>query len=168
MRILTTFITILIIWGMLSVGAAIYQQDIKNNETTNIYNVKSAGLQWNNSNFVVEEYNTSELPIDQGKINSIRIRNVIHKAIDFTGFVLFEIAKWGAEFGYNHGDKINTDMIVTYAVPVTKLIVVLIILSLAVPILPMLIALGYVIIVAIVDSIRKLQQKRTSKKKQLV
>ena len=128
-----TLVGILIIWGMLAVGAAMYQSDMKNNETTNIYNVTSL-LYWNSSDWEAEEYNISGWPADQSKINSIRMRNVIYKIIDFVGFTLFEVSKWGIEVGYNNGDKIDVETVVDYMPIVTKWHVALIILSLVIPI----------------------------------
>ncbi len=162
MRIVTILLVLILVWAVVGVGDVLYEHDLENNKTTDIYNVTSS-LYWNSSNFQTIEHNLSSKGINISKINSLRIRNVLNKAIDFFGFTGFEFAKWGVEFGYSNGDKIDSDVIVQYMQPVTIMIIVLIILSIAIPILPMLIALAYVIITEIYGFFKKLHKKRKAR-----
>jgi len=84
---------------MFGVGSAYYEDK----PGADIYNM-TKNLVWNYSSTSPEVYENfqNKTDINLSQINSIRIRNIIHKFVDFIGFTMMEIAKWGLEWGFNH------------------------------------------------------------------
>lgn len=98
MRILFFFILIITIFGFFAVGRALYHED----NTVDIQNLTESLLVWNSSYFD-EQTNVNVLDHNYslGVINSIRLKKIIFKTLDTTGYITFEFGKWGVETGYN-------------------------------------------------------------------
>lgn len=78
------------------VGKAVYESD----NTQNIYNLTSK-MEWNSSRYGTEQTVNNT---NKAQVNSIRVRNIITKFVDTMGYIMFETAKWGVEFGFEHPD----------------------------------------------------------------
>ncbi|MFO7881182.1 MAG: hypothetical protein R6U52_01425 [Kosmotogaceae bacterium] len=85
-------------------GQAFYEQN-KDNETFGIYNFTGA-LNWN---YTLSEKAMTELQnqtvLNFANNSQDRVTNIIHKTVDWLGYTMFEIAKWGIEFGYTHPEN---------------------------------------------------------------
>lgn len=82
----------------------LYQSHLDENKTFNIYNFTENNLVWNYTNSKNDIRNNFShfTKLDYDKIQSKRITNLIHKAVDWLGYSIFELSKWAMEFGYNH------------------------------------------------------------------
>jgi hypothetical protein len=92
------------LFAILFASQTLYNSHQETNKTFDIYNFTENNLVWN---YTLEEdtirNNLSEMMgLDYGEIQSKRIRNLIHKFVDFFGYSLFEVSKWVIEFGYTH------------------------------------------------------------------
>ena len=97
---LFTIIFILLITISLYSGNSIYEHDIKNGITRNIYNYTDNEIIWNSSNFKIKLYNASKTQ----DISHLRINNIINKMLDSIGYSTLETSKYFIEVGYNsHG-----------------------------------------------------------------
>lgn len=90
-----TFIVLICI--SLYTGTTIYEQDIKDGVTRDIYNYTENSFTWNSSLFPTERYNASS----NQDITSLHISNIINKIGDALGYSVFEGAKFFIEVGYN-------------------------------------------------------------------
>ena len=146
MRAFLLWITVVLILAMFGVGAALYHED----NTQDVYNITN-NLVWNTS-FNYEENLENYKGYNISQINSIRLKNIIYKGIDAMGYITMEIAKWGVEFGYSHPEYnyLFFTKIIIYWVIITTIIPLLIL-------LPIIIALFYVIGIGIYKLIKKLK-----------
>lgn len=88
----------LALMGLL-MGSTLYEADIEDSITRDIYNYTESKLKWNESLFNVQT-NFSNKSIEY--ISSSRIINIVYKVIDCVGYSFFEIEKWFIELGYTH------------------------------------------------------------------
>ena len=165
MRFLGTMILIIMFIAVFGVGQALYQSDIKENETTNIYNKTEEVFVWNSSTFetakinLTNKLNESELQL---LLFNNRVRNVLYKGMDFLGFSMFEVSKWGIEFGYNHPEY---DFIwATKQLPkLIKIIIILVVVSLLLRAALPLFAIFYLTGLGIYTLIKKYHKPRGGK-----
>lgn len=103
MKLATLGVLITII-AFFAVGQAMYTAETENNISHNLTNLTHAleeTVKWNSSQFQIDE-NMSKYADESGVLQSNRLRNIIIKGVDFLGYAMFEVAKWGTEFGYTH------------------------------------------------------------------
>jgi len=153
MRFLTTWLFIIIVIAFFGVGKAFYHED----NTQDIYNITNGGLfEWNSS--IWDEkgnemfYNQTNLNVSG--ITIMHFRKIIYKGIDAFGYIGFEVAKWGVEAGFRHPEW-------NY-LWVAKWLTIVIIISIALPliaVLPALIALLYLTGVGIVKAFKWIVKK---------
>ena len=104
MRVLFFGIILFSLFGLMFASQTLYNEHQETNKTFDIYNFTENNLVWN---YTLKEetirHNFSEMTgLNYGEIQSKRIKNLIHKFVDFYGYSFFEISKWAMEFGYNH------------------------------------------------------------------
>jgi len=136
MNLTKSLVVIIFIIGIFGVGQALYEAD----NTQDIYNVTNK-IQWNSSLFEVEENYTHN---DTVTVFSHRLKNILYKSIDCFGFVMFEIGKFGIEFGFKH-PEINLAGFILQLPTLIKIFMVLIALVILLKGLPIIIALCYLI-----------------------
>jgi len=124
-------------------GQTLYDNNQDKNETFNIYNFTENNLVWNFSSSkakIKNNFSNKYKYLSNVEIQSIRAKNIINKFVDWVGYTLFEISKWGVEFGYTHPEY-HFDDIPSF---IKYCLIALIIINLL-PILIPLIALIYLI-----------------------
>lgn len=137
-----------IVLAMLLIGNTIYESDIEQNETRNIYNLTEGTMIWNYSYNEVVMQNISDVTnIQIAKVG--RVSNVIHKMIDFVGYSFMEIGKYFIEFGYTHPD-INYRV----ALNLIRYYFILLIVSVAIPLVIPGIALVCILFMGLVNLIK--------------
>lgn len=95
MKLITLFISIFILATLL-VGNTLYESDLENGKSRDIYNW-TTNLDWDNA------YNYSLVePSSKEEIIPSRMVNIIHRFMDFFGFAAMESMKTGIEFGYEN------------------------------------------------------------------
>lgn len=100
---LMTFTLVIVFLSLMLVGQTLREYNIEENETFNIYNFTENNLVWDYNYSTTIKLNVSNISnINLNNIQSNRIINIIDKSIDYGGYVIFEISKWGLEFGYTH------------------------------------------------------------------
>ena len=136
MRIINLLLLVFVVAALFA-GGALYQDDLKEGELIDIYNLTSNMLNW--------EYNyTLEIPTSNDTIISSRLYNVLSKGIDFIGFTTFEVAKTGVEFGYTHPEY-DYD----YALGIVKLLLIIAIIAVLSPLFIPVIAIISIIFMSI-------------------
>jgi len=104
MKSLITTIFLFTLFAIMFASQTMYQSNLEENKTFDIYNFTENNLVWN---YTQQEDNikdnfTKYTKLDYDQIHSKRITNIIHKGVDWFGYTLFEISKWAMEFGYTH------------------------------------------------------------------
>lgn len=92
-------VILLFIFLTMFVGQVI-QEEQKNNIDFDIYNYTENNILWNSS-YGEKELNDN---LEYENIQSVRLNNIITKTVDWGGYTLTEIGKWGVEFGYDNPD----------------------------------------------------------------
>lgn len=132
------WIIAIMLLSFFAIGKAVYQD----NNTTDIYNYTSQ-LRWNSTPYE-QKYTASNYNMTNSQVSLNRLYNVIYKGIDAIGFIVFEVAKWGIEIGFNNPEWNYLWL--------TKWIIALFIISLSISllyVLPMVLALIYLSYVGI-------------------
>lgn len=134
------------LFAVLGVGALSQEGGVSRDELHNA----TRDFQWNSS------YYDEKIINESTSAYSIRLHNVLMKSIDWLGYVYFEVAKWGLEFGFDHPG-------VDYIFFMKVLVVYLIITVIA----PFGIVVVYVFaaVYFLVQGIKGLKEKRRTKKK---
>jgi len=81
-------------------GEAMYKNDVEQNITRDIFNQTEHAFVWNESNFKITQYNSSE-DLENGNFYTTRINNMINYGINGMGGSIFEFSKMFIEVGYN-------------------------------------------------------------------
>jgi hypothetical protein len=86
----------------ISIGSQYRQQDVANNTGRNITPYLEQTLFWNSTKYApgIVEGVSNGTKIDFSNSSNMRIRNVVIKTADYVGYCMFEVAKWGIEYGY--------------------------------------------------------------------
>ena len=119
------------------IGSEYHKRDIETNETTDIYNLTNQ-LKWNNS-----RYENQPLIL-----NNTHATVIFYNSINFFATSVFELAKWGIEFGYNEYDEYDRYNF-GYIFNLFKWTLFIIIGAALFQIVPVLIALIYLLVVGI-------------------
>ena len=145
-------------FGVMLSSQTLYNDHLENNETFDIYNFTENNLVWNyTSGEDMFRNNISEMTgLDYDKIQSKRIKNLIHKCVDFFGYSMFEVFKWVIEFGYTHPEY---DF--GYFMQFVKYWLFAMIIIALFPILIPLIALIYLLFVGIKKIVGKIRTPKT-------
>jgi len=154
MRLLILFVIFILFITIFSIGNVLYESDKEQNITRDIYNYTENALIWNSSNFQIEDINVSNLPENTSLLTGKRLSNVIMKGVDFLGYTLFEVSKWGIEFGYVR-NEINFQNILEIIPSTVKIVIWLMICMLIAKILLPLYAICYITIYSIKSLINK-------------
>ena len=159
MRFVFFFLFLIGLMAFFGVGRALYEDD----NTQNIYNFTNQ-IEWNSSLFQIEPINDSSIEnMTQPEINTIRIKNLIYKFADTAGYIIFEVGKWGMEFGFNHPEwnYLFTMNLIMFAV------ICMIIGALTMPVVVLIVAV-YFIVKEVIKFIknRKDQPKNKNKRRQ--
>ncbi len=154
MTLLKTLVLVIVLIAMFGVGSILYEHDIEENGKLN--DTFRFQIEWNSTDYqqYIEE-NTYPEEYNISKINGIRLRNVIYKTIDWMGYILFELANWGVEFGYVHGEDINYNTLIDWL----PRIIILIMVFVAFPAIVPLIALIYLLCVGIKKGYIKIKNR---------
>ncbi len=131
---------LMIIISMMYVGETLHNQDFKNLTPRDIYNWTESTLNWNESTFEYVKTNVTE-KLNYSFVNINRFKNILYSTMDWAGYTLFEVSKGSIEFGYINADKYNFKF--TWKLLIFYIFFMILVLSL--PLLIIIIALGYII-----------------------
>ncbi len=137
MRFLSILFLIFIV-ATLFIGNTIYQSDLEYDNVRDIENLTS-DIKWN-YNYTLEE------PSNDSEIISSRMKNIIHKFIDFAGFTSFEVMKTGVEFGYK-----NPQYDFEFAFDILRFLIIAMIIGSLVPLFIPLLAIITIIGIGIIN-----------------
>ena len=142
------FAILIMLLAVMTIGNLVYEQDSEENITRDIYNWTESRLQWNSSQFQPEFHDkfVDVTNLDYEQLQSRRISNVIYKYVDFMGYALFQVVKWGMEFGYTH-PQYNFEWIMDNTIKLLKYYVIFLCLLAAGPLLVPSIACIYILCV---------------------
>ena len=93
-----------IVFAIMFASQSMYNYHQEDNISMNIYNFTENYLLWNYTSqkpHIIDAI-ANNTGIRYDTIQSVRISNLIHKTVDWLGFVFFETSKWAIEFGYTH------------------------------------------------------------------
>ena len=145
MRFLSILFLIFIA-ATLFIGNTIYQSDLEYDNVRDIENITS-NIKWD-YNYTLEE------PSNGSDIISSRMKNIIHKFIDFAGFTSFEVMKTGIEFGYN-----NPQYDFEFAFDILKILIIAMIIGALVPLFIPLLAIITIIGIGIINFFKWMKKK---------
>jgi len=145
-----SFLLLIGVLSILFVGQVLYESDIHDNTSRDIVNFTESSLVWNYS---IDNLNTPNIGVN-------RLSNIIHKTIDWFGFIGFEVAKWGLEFGYNN-PQYDFKFLADFMIKIVLLIIIITVLTQIIP----LIAVGYLIVHFTIKGVKKLYYKIKERKR---
>ncbi|KKN14397.1 hypothetical protein LCGC14_0996470 [marine sediment metagenome] len=134
MRITTVMILIALV-ALMFAGQAAYKFDLEHNTTRDVYNLTENSLIWNYS--VGETIKTnikSEVDIIEYDINIKRFGNVLGEFINFIGYSVIEVGKWGVEYGYSHPEH-DLGFFLNFLIKIFWLILIIVLVPLIIPLL---------------------------------
>ena len=131
----------------LFIGNSVYQSDLEYDNVRDIENLTSS-IHWD-YNYTLEE------PLNDSEIISSRMKNIIHKFIDFAGFTSFEVMKTGVEFGYN-----NPQYDFEFAFDILRLLIIAMLIGALVPLFIPLIAIITIIVIGIYNLFKWIKNKK--------
>ncbi len=131
----------------LFIGNSVYQSDLEYDNVRDIENLTSS-IHWD-YNYTLEE------PLNDSEIISSRMKNIIHKFIDFAGFTSFEVMKTGVEFGYN-----NPQYDFEFAFDILRLLIIAMLIGALAPLLIPLIAIITIIVIVIYNLFKWIKNKK--------
>lgn len=152
MRILTWFLILIFTIAFLGVGNALYESD----NTIDIYNITSK-MEWNSSKLVYEPDNiTNESTITS--IHMDRIFGITYKIIALFGYTVMQVAKTGTELGFNN-PHINISSLVSFLPTFLYVVVGVLIMVVIFKLLPIVLALTYLMYAFAKNIIQKVKEK---------
>jgi len=134
MRI-TTLLVLIFVMTLMFAGQTAYKSDLEYNITRDIYNLTENSLIWNYS--VGETIKTnikSEVDIIEYDINIKRFGNVLGEFINFIGYSVIEVGKWGVEYGYSHPEH-DLGFFLNFLIKIFWLILIIVLVPLIIPLL---------------------------------
>jgi len=169
MKFLTTLIFIVIAVAIFGVGQALYEADVADNTTRDIYNLTESIFQWNSSNFETTKINMTDVinnTVTRQLLLNHRTKNILYKGFDFFGYSVFEVSKWGVEFGYEHPEY--NFLAAAKAMPkYIKIVIGLVVAFLLIKLIIPLFAVCYIIGGGIKTLYQKYKKKEKPKKNKL-
>ncbi len=162
MRILTLFVLIGIM-ALMFAGQAAYLSDLEYNTTRDIYNTTSS-LNWNSSiGETVKSSINSNTDLLEYDINVERLGNVLGEFINFIGYSVTEIFKWGIEYGYNHPEH-DMGFFLDFFIKILCILIIIALIPLVVPLIALVYLFFkgiYILIIKIRDWINKNERQKT-------
>lgn len=137
MRIVNLLVLICFV-SLIFLGQTMYSSDVEYNTTRDIYKTTEETFNWSNYSSLVENSLDDKIgdsiKIQEYEINSMRIKGVLIKFIDFVGFSTFEVTKFGIEYGYKHPEQ-DLGFFLNFLIKVMWIFLIIALVPLVVPVL---------------------------------
>jgi len=107
------YIFIAITLMALFAGNSLYENDVENNISRDIFNYTDSQLNWNSSNFELAQYNNTNNNTNESFYN-FRIQNTLNYGINGLGGAIFEYCKMFIEIGYKTQGEYDLGMFLSF------------------------------------------------------